>query len=163
MKKYVTGIIIAVMAILVLTVPAFAESKNSHDDNDAGPFKGVFRGRVAGDYGSKAFLTLNLTDRDYNVEGTASLGSGLKVNAGGFCGSASLPARSMWAEGTKSPKRPNELAIEAPIDVGGFEVTVEVEGKLSADGETLEVEATIDTPWVCGRDPVISGTLTRID
>lgn len=160
MKKLILGMTIAVMAFSIMSVPAFAASKESKDV--AGPFEGEFKGTVHGDYGSTATLILDLTDRENIVAGTAALSSGLKVNAGGFCGKATVPASSIWVEESKSSKHPDEIAAEATIDMGSFVVNIEVEGQLSDDGETLDVQAKIDTPWICGRDPIISGILTKI-
>ncbi len=158
MKKLVAGIFIALMTLSIAGVTAFAAPSS----DNAGPFEGVFSGIVYGDNGSQTTLTLDLTDQDNLVTGTASLGRGLIINAGGLCGSGVLPASSMWAEGETSARHPDELTAEAKLDVGAFIVTVEVEGELAKDGETLAVEAEIDTPWICGRDPVITGTLTKV-
>lgn len=158
MKKLTTGLLIAFAALVLLSVTAFAAPPKPA----AGPFEGVFTGTVKGDLGSQTTLTLDLTDRANIVSGEATLGTGLKVNAGQVCGTAVIPAGAIWAEGEKSSRRPRELSAESTIEVTGMEVTVEVEGELSADGKTLDVTATIDTPWICGRDPVITGTLTKI-
>ncbi|MCP4358186.1 MAG: hypothetical protein GY796_09255 [Chloroflexi bacterium] len=160
MKKLTVGLLITLVTLSILSVTAFAAP--TKQNAETGPFEGVFTGTVTGDNNSKTTLTLDLNDEDNLVAGTASLGGGLLVDAGGFCGSAVLPASSMWAEGGKTAAHPDELAAEATIDVGGFEVTVEVTGELSDDGDTLDVEAKIDTPWMCGRDPVIMGTLTKV-
>lgn len=159
MKKTLVGTFSALALLLLLSVTAFAAPGSRGPA--AGPFEGIFTGTVTGDSGSRAEITLDLTDRDNVVTGTAELGSGLVVDAGRVCGRAALPASTLTATGEKSPRRSNELTIEAPIDVGPFEVTIEVEGELSADGELLAAEAKIDVPWICGRDPVISGTLAR--
>ncbi|MCL4261985.1 MAG: hypothetical protein KJ069_02160 [Anaerolineae bacterium] len=145
-------------ALVLLSVTAFAAPPKPA----AGPFEGVFTGTVTGDLGSQTTLTLDLTDRANLVAGEATLGTGLKVNAGQVCGTAVVPAGVIWAEGEKSPRRPRELSAESTIEVSGMEVTVEVDGELSADGKTLDVTAKIDTPWICGRDPVITGTLTKV-
>lgn len=158
MKKLTTGLLIAAAALVLLSVTAFAAPPKPA----AGPFEGVFTGTVTGDLGSKTTLTLDLTDRANIVSGEATLGTGLKVNAGKVCGTAVVPAGAIWAEGEKSPRRPRELSAASTLEVSGMEVTIEVEGELSADGKTLDVTAKIDTPWICGRDPVIMGTLTKI-
>ncbi len=158
MKKLTTGILVALVALVLMSVTAFAAPASKPT---AGPFEGVFTGTVKGDLGSQTTLTLDLTDRANIVSGEATLGTGLKVNAGQVCGTAVIPAGVMWAEGEKSSRRPRELSAESTIEVTGMEVTIEVEGELSADGKTLDVTAKIDTPWICGRDPVIMGTLTK--
>ena len=158
MKKLTTGLLIAFAALVLLSVTAFAAPPKPA----AGPFEGVFTGTVKGDLGSQTTLTLDLTDRANLVEGEATLGTGLKVNAGQVCGTAVIPAGVIWAEGEKSSHRPRELSAESTIEVSGMEVTIEVDGELSANGKTLDVTAKIDTPWICGRDPVITGTLTKV-
>ncbi len=160
MKKLLISLIIASSTITLFSAAALAASQPANEA--VGPFTGQFSGTVYGDENSETTLTLDLTDEDTIVSGTASLDGGLLVNAGGMCGSVVLPASSMWAEGETSASDPHELTAEAKIDVGTFTVTVAVAGELSADGETLEVEAEIDTPWICGRDPVIMGTLTKV-
>jgi hypothetical protein len=160
MKKLFAALFMALTTVTLLSVTTFAASDTTATDD--GPFTGTFTGSVTGDDDTEATLTLDLTDEDNIGAGTASLGGGLLVDAGGMCGSMVLPASSMWAEGEKSAKHPDELSAEAKINVGKIKVTVAVAGELSADGETLEVEAKIDTPWMCGRDPVIMGTLTKV-
>jgi hypothetical protein len=159
MKKLWIGLWMALTVLALLSVTAFAAPAKGA----AGPFEGVFTGTVKGDNGSKTTLTLDMADRQNVVSGEATLGKGLVVNAGGVCGKIAIPASSMIAEGEKSPKHPDELSAEATIEVNGMEITVEVEGEISADGETLDVTAKINTPWMCGRDPVITGTLTKVN
>ena len=160
MKKLLTSAFITLTTIALFSSVALAASEPANEETK--PFTGTFTGFVIGDNDTETTLTLELTDEDNEITGTASLGGGLLVDAGGLCGSSVLPAASMWATGETSTKHPDELTAEAQIDVGPFVVTVEVTGELAADGETLAVEAEIDTPWMCGRDPVITGTLTKV-
>lgn len=164
MKKLFLGLFTALTATLVLSLTAMAAPAALNaplDKEEIGPFEGTFSGIVMGDKGSQTTLTVDLTDRDYEVTGNISLGGGLIVDAGGFCGNAVLPASAIWAEGETTASHPDELSAEATIDVGRFDVIVTVDAELSEDGETMDVEAEIDTPWMCGRDPVIQGTLTK--
>ena len=127
-----------------------------------GPYEGTFHGTVYGDRGSRAPLTLELTHRGNRVAGVAYLGEGLYVDAG-FCGRGTVPAASQRASGTTVPGNPNRLVAHSTIDVGSFDVNVHLESNVSADSDTLTAKATFDLPWLCGRDPVITGTLTRTD
>lgn len=158
MKKLTTGLLITLVALVLLSVTAFAVPPKPA----TGPFEGTFTGTVKGDLGSQTTLTLDLTDRANIVSGEATLGTGLKVNAGKVCGTAVVPGGTIWAEGEKSPRKPRELSAASTLEVSGMDVTIEVSGQLAADGKTLDVTAKIDTPWICGRDPVITGTLTKI-
>ena len=160
MKKLITGFFLAALALTLVTAITFAGQGETNASADA--FIGTFTGTVAGDKGSETTITLDIDSIGHTVTGNASLGRGLIVDAGGFCGAATLPATSMRAEGVVSASNPDELTADATIDVGNFEVKVEVTGELSADGESMELAAEIDTPWLCGRDPVITGTLTKV-
>lgn len=159
-RKLMAGLVMAGLALFLVSVTAFAAPASKAPV--AGPFQGEFTGQVTADRGSKATITLDLTDQNNLVAGTVRLGKGLVVNAGGVCGTAVVPAGSILAEGEKLAKHPRDLSAEATMDVGGMEVTIEVEGELSADGKTMDVSAKINTPWMCGRDPVIMGTLTKV-
>lgn len=125
------------------------------------PFTGVFTGVVYGDYGSSAPLTLELTQRGRVVTGTAVIGDGLRLNAGGFCGSAYVPAASASAEGATQRRQPRQLSATIPFEVSGLTITAQATGQLATDGETLDVSVKIDTPFPCSRNPVISGALAR--
>lgn len=160
LKKLLASVFITLTTIALFSSAALAAPNTANEET--APFTGTFTGTVIGDNDTETTLTLDLTDQDNTITGITSLGKGLLVDAGGLCGSTILPAASIWAEGETSAKHPDQLTAEAQIDVGPFVVTVEVTGELSADGETLAVEAEIDTPWMCGRDPVITGTLTKV-
>ena len=45
------------------------------------------------------------------------------------------------------------------IDVGGIDVKVDLNSKVS--GDKLNATANIDLPWMCGGDQVLTGTLYR--
>ena len=97
MKKSWSAAFIALVALSIFSVTTFAGSKDEKEElgPPAGPFEGVFTGQIAGAYGSEATLTLDLIDRNQLVMGTATIGSGLQINAGRICGSATLPATSL--------------------------------------------------------------------
>ncbi len=126
----------------------------------AGPYEGLFQGLVYGDRGSSAPITLDLTHRGSRVEGRVSLGKGLHVS-GGFCGTVDLPALSQQVEGQTTRWNPNRLVVSPTFDVGNFDITVDFESVVSADGEVITARAKIDLPWFCGRDPVLTSTLNR--
>jgi hypothetical protein len=159
MKKVTIALLLSVTAVITLITTTFAATQPAPA---TGPFTGTFTGTVNGDRGSKTTLTLDLTDQDHTIAGTTSLGGGLVINAGGLCGTAVLPTSTLWAEGSSTAKHPDQLNATTTIDVGSFIVTVDVDGDLSADGETLDLTAKINTPFMCGRDPIITGTLTRL-
>jgi hypothetical protein len=101
-----------------------------------------------------------MTHKGEQVEGTAFLGNGLFVDAG-WCGAGYLPASNEYASGHSSPSNPRHISTESTFNVEGFDVTVELDANASSNGESIEAEATIDLPWLCGRDPVLTGTLYK--
>ena len=40
-------------------------------------------------------------------------------------------------------------------------VKIKLDGDVSADGDEISAKAKVDLPWLCGRDPVLSGTLYK--
>ena len=150
-KSFVMLMVVALMAVAVATVGA--------SSSQSGSYEGVFVGTIYGDAGSSAPITLDLTHRGNDVEGTVEIGSGLYVN-GGNCGAGYVPAGMETAVG-ETGSNPNRLNADASFKVSGFKVGLDLDGNLSADGETLMAEAKIDLPWLCGRDPVITGELEK--
>jgi len=59
------------------------------------------------------------------------------------------------------PGNPKRLVATPAFDAGGFELRVNLESNISADGKTLSAKAKFDLPWFCGRDPVLTATLYR--
>lgn len=162
MRKWFAGIMLGLSIMLTAwATPALAAGADVM--TAATPlFTGTFEGVVYGDFDSEAPLTLTLDQRGRVVEGTAVIGSGLEVNAGGFCGTAVVPAGSATATGATNTRQPRLLSANIPLDVGSFNITARVSGDLADDDETLDVVVKIDTPFLCGRDPVIEGTLSRV-
>lgn len=123
------------------------------------PFTGTFYGRVTGDQGSSAPLVLRLTQTGDVVEGQVFVGRGLVVD-GRNCGVVDVPAGVQYATGQVQRQNPRQLTATVPLNVDGLKVNIQLTGRLSANGQTLATEARIDLPWLCGRDPLLSGTLT---
>jgi hypothetical protein len=72
-----------------------------------------------------------------------------------------VPAIEQVVSGQTDHDNARRVAVAPTFDAGGFDLTVNFESTLSPDGETITARAKIDLPWFCGRDPVLSGTLTR--
>lgn len=156
MKK----IILAWVAVVALFA-AFAVSGVSAapgEARSAGPYEGTFNGTIYGSNGSSAPITIVATHRGSDVDGTIFLGEGLVVDAG-FCGKGALPATAQAASGETSARNPKHLEASSTFNVSGQSVTVYLESDVS--GDVLSAEARIDVPWVCGRDPVLTGKLYR--
>ena len=144
--------LMATMAISsVSAAPAAATGK-------VGPYEGVFHGTVIAPDGSRAPMSLDLTHRGSVVEGTVFLGEGLTIDAG-FCGQAAIPATSLNADGKTSLTNPRKLSTSSAFDVSGINVRVLLDS--TVQGDTLTAKAKVDLPWLCGSDPVLTGTLLR--
>jgi hypothetical protein len=115
-----------------------------------------------GDDESSAPVTLTLAQDGPAVSGTITVGEGLFLD-GGNCGATAVPAGTKSASGEVDTTTPNHLDAGASFDAQGFTIALDLDADLSADGQTLTAEATIDLPFLCGRDPVITGTFTRVD
>lgn len=160
MNKWFLGVLLAIAFLAFgAAAPTFAAGTAVTPPPS---FTGTYEGTVYGDYDSSAHLTLELTQNGRSITGTATIGAGLELNAGGFCGTAVLPPTTASADGSVSSRNPRRLSADIPVDVGGLEITALVSGDLSADGEELDIEVKVDTPFLCGRDPVITGTLVAI-
>lgn len=159
MKKAVIGLLLTIGVIFAATATASASEAQSHSSK-AGYFDGTFHGRVYGDKGTSAPISLQLTQDGRQVEGQVMLGSGLYVN-GGMCGSGYIPGGAQYAVGSVSASNSRRLTADSTFVVSGFKVNIDLVGIASADGQELDAEAKIDLPWLCGRDPVLSGTLYR--
>lgn len=158
MKRLMTGVLAAVVALFAITVLSADAAGN--EASGGGPFSGTFHGTVYGDNGSRAPLSLVLTQQGDEVEGNVFLGRGLYVD-GGFCGAGYLPAAVRSASGTTLSANPRHLDAASTIAVEGYDVTVDLDGDLVGNGGVLNVTATVDLPWLCGGDPVLTGTLYR--
>ena len=157
MKKWFLGIILAIGLISIGAVaPTFAAANS--------PFNGTFSGIAYGEYNSTAPLTLTVTQEGDDVTANINIDNGLKVNAGGFCGIIAIPASSISASGIDTNDDLNVLTSQVPFDVGGgVTVTAEIIGEMSADGDEMDVEIKVNTPFICGNDPVVTGTLVSVN
>jgi hypothetical protein len=159
MKSLVLGIL-AVIAILWTVVAAADAAPAAVIAGPVGPYEGSFRGVARGDGGTSALLTLDLIHRGDQVEGDVLLSEGLYVD-GGFCGTVVVPATKLHMEGQTEARNPKRLIASPTFDAGGFDLTVDFESNVSADGDTISAEAKVDLPWFCGRDPAFSGAVYR--
>jgi len=160
MKKIMIGILITLVALSALSVSALAGAPPSAR-GVKGPYEGTFRGYISGEKGSRASLTLVLTHRDGIVNGTATIGDGLYVSAG-RCGGGNLPGATQYIRGRSVPNNPNKILAQTQFTVSGFDIGVDLESNISRTGKVLTVDAEIDLPWICGKDPALSGTIYRV-
>jgi hypothetical protein len=158
-KKVIIGMVLAFGAILAFTLSASAASQATKSTK-TGPYMGTFKGTVYGDKGTSAPLTLVLNHRGNDVEGKAILGDGLYLD-GGMCGAGYVPSSQQSATVEASDKDPRHLSVQTTFEVSGINIKIDLNSQISADGDELEAEAKIDLPWLCGHDPVISGTLYK--
>ena len=166
MKRVIIGLLLTVGAVLAATATASAAGKDERPNPNPKPkaeglFDGTFQGTIYGDKGSSAPIQLQLSQDGRQVVGNVELGSGLYVN-GGMCGAGYVPGGAQSAGGQVSASNPRRLYAESSFKVSGFKVTIDLVGVASADGKEVDAQAKIDLPWLCGRDPVLSGTLYRI-
>jgi hypothetical protein len=105
---------------------------------------------------------LTLVQDGSNVSGTITVGEGLFLD-GGNCGETAVPAGTQSASGEVDTTTPNHLDARATFTVQGFIITFDLDADLSADSQMLTGEATIDLPFLCGRDPVIMGSFARME
>jgi hypothetical protein len=159
MKKVLITVVLALAMLLAVTVTASAAPPQSSTHN-TGPFAGTFHGHVYGSKDSRTQMSLDLNHTGDQVDGTVFLGSGLLVDAG-WCGSGYVPSGAYYASGETSPGNPRNLAAETVVNIGGMNITIELDGNVSASGNVIKAEAKIDVPWMCGPDPVLTGTLYK--
>ena len=157
MKKLLIGLaaIIGIVAFMSVSGVNAAAEKTA---GKAGPYEGVFHGTVYAPDGSKAPMSLDLTHRNNIVEGTVFLGDGLNIDAG-FCGAGTIPASSIMATGKTSAANPKKLSATSAFEISGITVNVMLDSQVQ--GEKVNAKAKIDLPWLCGKDPVLTGTLQR--
>lgn len=123
-------------------------------------FNGTFNGTLLGDGGSSAPATLTLAQDGASVSGTITVGQGLWVD-GGNCGQTAVPGGTVAAGGQLDPANANRLDASSMFNVQGLAIELSLVGELSADSQSINAQATIDLPLLCGRDPQISGSFTR--
>lgn len=155
MKRFLVIILVLIAITATMSVAAAAPETAV---GKVGPYDGVFNGTVYGPDGSEAAMSLDLTHEGNVVEGVVFLGDGLHIDAG-MCGTGAIPASSLLASGETSAANPKLLSTTSTFDVSGIPVKVNLDSEVQ--GDTLKAKATIDLPWLCGGDPVYTGTLQR--
>jgi hypothetical protein len=129
-----------------------------------GLFTGSFSGKILGDAGSSSDLVLNLAQSGLSVNGTASMGSGLKADAGGFfiCpGVVELPSGTIGVSGNVSRDNPAHLEARSGLSAMGLSIGVDVLSDISADGRTMNLQMKLKLPWPCS-SPNFQATLSRL-
>ena len=159
MKKVMISLILAAGALFAVSLSAGA-APDAAKNKKSGPFEGNFVGKVIADNGTSTELSLDLTHRGDEVKGFVVIGEGLYIDAG-FCGKGYVPAGTQFARGETSWKNPSHLSAESQFKVSGLKVKIKLDGDVSDDGDEINATAKIDLPWLCGGDPVISGTLYK--
>lgn len=157
MKKLLViglGFIIGLFA--VIAVPG--ASAAPVEAGKVGPYEGTFNGTVYAPNGSSAPMSLIMTHRGSAVDGTVFIGDGLSIDAG-MCGSAAIPASSVYANGNTLTSNPSRLTATSSFDVSGIDVKVDLDSTVS--GNQLKAEAKIDLPFLCGGDQVLTSTLFK--
>lgn len=125
-------------------------------------FAGTFEGVLRGDDDSGAPVTLELMQDGRAVTGEIAVGRGLLID-GGNCGLVEVPAMTQTATGATTARAPRLLSATSGFKVQGMAIVIELDGELSQDSETIIAGARIDLPWMCGRDPVITGEFDRAE
>ena len=159
MKNLISAIILFVAAALMLSSTASAAGI-SPASQKPGPFEGKFTGIVYGDRRSQAPITIELTQRGEDIQGSVDLGEGLYVD-GGMCYAGELPATQQSLATKIKSDDPRRLATQLLFKVSNYQIAVNLESELSPDGQELTAVTSIDLPWFCGGDPVLRGELIR--
>lgn len=149
--------------ILALAIGVLAASC-AHAAPQEGPFEGKFSGTIKGGAQSSTELVLNLAQAGLSVNGTASLGSGLKADAGGFfiCpGAVEVPSGTIGVSGTVSEANPAHLVARSGLSAMGLSIGVDVLADVSADGRTMNLQMKLNLPWPCS-SPAFQATLTKL-
>ena len=126
----------------------------------AAAFNGRFAGTLTSDDGSTAPVSLDLTQTGSTVAGNIAIGDGLTID-GGNCGAQAIPAGARSVSGQVDPSNPNHIKVSAGYEVQGFTITAELSADLAADGNSLNGQINLSLPFLCGRNPVITGSLAR--
>jgi hypothetical protein len=129
-----------------------------------GLFEGKFSGIIKGDAESSSELVLDLHQTGLSVNGTATMGSGLKADASGFfiCpGVVEVPQGTVDVSGTVSESNPAHLEARSGLSAMGLSIGVDVLAEISADGKTINLQMLLKLPWPC-HSPAFQGALTRL-
>ena len=162
MRTFAVGALTALVLFAATSAGALAANPapGARGATPAGPYEGKFQGQIWNDNGTSAPLSVNLTHRGDTVAGTASLGEGIVVETR-FCGAATIPAATRWLSGHTQAGSPKHLEATSTFTAEGIPFTVRFSSDASADGTTINGAATIDLPWFCGGDPVLTGVLHK--
>lgn len=144
-------------------VQGTTEAPESGPEEAANPFTGTFVGDILGDDDSSASLELVLVQDGRNIDGTAALGEGLVVSAGGVCGTFAIPAVTLMASDELDEVNGRHISTTTNVEVSGFEIPVVLEATLAPDGQTVTAEATIHPPALCRTNPTMTATLVRVE
>jgi hypothetical protein len=131
-------------------------------ESTPGAFSGTFTGTIEGYNDSSAPLDLQLEQRGRQIAGTASIGEGLVVSAGGVCGTFAIPATTLRARDELDQVDGRHLLTTTTVQVSGIEIPVELQATLGPDGQTVTAQATIYPPSLCGNTPTLNATLMRL-
>jgi hypothetical protein len=160
MKKFISSLVVVMAMFAVFAVSTSVSTVNAAPEqaSKVGPYEGTFNGTLYAQNGTKAPFSLNLTHRGNVVNGTVFLGEGLTIDAG-VCGTAVVPSGAINANGKTSARNPKQLQASSSFEVNGINVTVDLDSAVK--GNTISTKAKIDLPWICGGDPVLTGTLYK--
>jgi hypothetical protein len=158
MRTFAIGSLVALVLLVGTATSALAAPTQT---NTRGPYEGRFQGTVSSESGSSAPLSVTLTHQGHTVAGVASLGGGLEVQTP-FCGAASVPSRTEHLSGQTQPGQPRHLEATSTFTVKGLPITARFRSDISADGKMVQGTTTLDLPWFCGGDPVLTGNLHRV-
>ncbi len=138
------------------------DTEEEADTDTMLPFEGTFSGTITGDEKSRAELMVVLTQDGDSVTGEVTLGEGLQVNVGrGFCpGVQDVPASTLGLADTISADAPNHLESSSQMNVGGYNVGLEMFADLSDDQSMLNVQVNIKVPFPC-TSPELFAMLSR--
>lgn len=161
MRTFVISTLVGLVLVAATGGAALAAPARTPATSKAGPYEGRFQGTVISENGSSAPLSVALTHRGNTVAGVASIGEGLEVQAG-FCGAASVPSRMEHISGQTQTGQPRRLEATSAFTVKGVPITVRFRSDVSVDGKAIQGTTTLDLPWFCGADPVLTGTLHKV-
>lgn len=159
MKRFLLVLIVLFIAITITGGGAKAATPPVNS-GPVGPYEGTFTGYAYGDRGSRAPITLELTHRGEIVSGVVELGQGLFID-GGICGGVYAPTSQQPVTGYTVTGDPTRLQAKTALKINNLQISVDFSSQVSPDGKTLTAIAKIDLPWLCGRDPTITGTVSR--
>ncbi|HOT06630.1 MAG: hypothetical protein A4E45_00926 [Methanosaeta sp. PtaB.Bin039] len=156
--------LLAASILLLLICDAHGDPSSARPPApDAQPFQGSFQGWIDGDSSSRASIYMNLSQSGRNISGWAELGSGLRVNTGGFLcpGTISVPASRFAVGGSVRDGQPGMLQASSQIPVSRRAVKVEISGDASSGDGSMRLDIRLNLPWPC-RSSRLSASLSRL-